>query len=134
MPNLIPQTSSTHGCFKLPEGNHCYRPRSPLGVGRHLVHTQSPVPSSPELNSGAQICFCQANWDVAMGDEMHLLPNCTKLHYWCRCGWSHPLKRTHLEGCSVSHNTFNPGLSVHSAVKDAAVLPAGPASRTAFNV
>lgn len=126
------------GGFKLPEGKHCYGLTSPLGAWGHLVHTQSPVPSSDfsqrKWTQEHENCFVSQTsmWQVGMREGF--TPKLHKLHHCHRCGWSHPLKRTHLLGCSVSYSTCNLGLNDCLLMNHVAVFPTEPACRTAFSM
>lgn len=62
-----------------------------------------------EVNSRAPK---QPNQLLGSGDERGI-SKLHKLHFCLRCSCSSLLKRTHLLGCSASHNAFNPGWMTH---------------------
>lgn len=114
--------------FKLPERNPLLWThvtiRSWRASGGQLVPSSERA-LQREISLKAPKLLCQPNqyWQVGMRGGFN--PKLHKLHHCLRRSWSHPLKRTHLLGCSVSHNTFNPGLNHHLLMNCVAVFPKG---------
>lgn len=96
-----PDILSTGRWFQV-EKSPCYGLRSPFRAGRHLVHTQSPGPSS-ELSKRKWTQEHQNGFDsqTSLWDEgMREISQLHKVHCCHRSGWRRHLKRTCLSGCS----------------------------------